>query len=128
MMDESPLFLAPGPLDAALLFEASRILGRHLSVAEALEPFLGLLEREGGLGAGEAVLAGSLVPGARPDELVVAAAPAASGRRGRRVALGEGLAGRAIASERAQAEGAALAQPLFLSGLAVGALVFERPG
>ncbi len=124
MLDESPLLLAPGPGEASLLFEASRILGRHLAVADALEPLLGLLEREGRLGAGEAVLAGSLVPGARGDELLVAASPAEPVRRGRRVGLGEGLAGRAVAAERALSEGGALAQPLFLAGLAVGALVF----
>jgi len=125
MRDESPILLSPDPEDLPLLFEASRILGRYASVAEALEPLLCLLEDRAALEGGEAVLEGAFASGATAGELVVVAAPDRPERLGRSVRLGEGPAGRAMAGARLIAEGKALALPLLLSGVAVGALSFE---
>lgn len=125
MREDSPPLLAPDPEDLPLLFEVSRLLGRHASVADALDPLLRLLEDRGGVCGGEAILEGAFVPGAVVGEFVVAAAPDSSGRLGRSVRLSEGLAGRVLLGSRAIAEGSAFAVPLLLSGAAVGALSFE---
>jgi Nif-specific regulatory protein len=126
MRDESPILLSPDPADLPLLFEVARILGRYASVAEALDPVLRLLEDRASLGGGEAILEGAFAPGSATDELIVVASSDASARLGRSVHLGDGLAGRAVAGARSIVQGCALAVPLVLSSVAVGALSFER--
>ncbi|MDP3176423.1 MAG: hypothetical protein Q8M76_00880, partial [Spirochaetaceae bacterium] len=126
MRDERPTLIAPDPADLPLLFEASRLLGRHTDVAEAMGPLLGLLMDRGGLAGGRAALPGWSSGAGLPDEadiVVVAVAESAdAGLVGKRVEMGEGAMGKALVASAPCLDSGLLALPVALGGSAIGAI------
>jgi Nif-specific regulatory protein len=123
MRDDRPTLLSPDPADLPLLFEASRLLGRHSGLEEAMGPLLALLSDRGALSRGVAALSLS-----DEGEIKVAAVvePADAALTGRRVELDDGLLGKALATASPTFDGENLAVPIVLGGSAVGALSFSR--
>jgi Nif-specific regulatory protein len=125
MRDDRAALLIPDPADLPVLFEASRLLGRHADLAEAMGPLLSLLEDQGGLKGGIAALA-------NPEEgygdlrIVAVADPSDAALIGKRIALGEGMLGKALAAEVSVFEGESFAVPVVIGGAAAGALSFTR--
>ncbi len=125
MRDERQALLIPDPADLPVLFEASRLLGRHADLSEAMGPLLTLLDDKAGLRGGIAALSD-------PDDgygdvrIVAVADPADAALNGKRVPLGEGLLGKALAAEASVSDGEAFAVPVVSGGTAAGALSFSR--
>jgi Nif-specific regulatory protein len=128
MHDERPLFLRPDPGVLPLLFEVSRLLGRHAEIAEALPPLLELLETgDGGSGGGTTLKGGVAalgVPGSGEAPRIVPA-PGAGSSTPRREAAAELLA-RCMREGRPVEDKVDFALPVFAGGEAVGALAFHR--
>jgi len=127
MRDDRQALLIPDPTDLPILFEASRLLGRHADLAEAMGPLLALLEDQGGLVGGIAALADP-DEGYRDVRIIAVADPNDAAQTGKRVALGEGPLGKALASEVSVFEGESFAVPVVSGGGAAGALSFARAG
>jgi Nif-specific regulatory protein len=122
MRDDRPTLLSPDPADLPLLFEATRLLGRHSGLEESMGPLLALLADRGGLARGVAAL-----PLSEEAEIRVAAVvdPADAALPGKRVDLGDGLLGKALATATPAFEGGGFAVPIVLGGAAIGALSFS---
>jgi len=123
MRDERPALLSPDPADLPLLFEAGRLLVRHANLEEAMSPLLAFLADRVDLAGGIAALAMS-----DDGEVRVAAVadPANAALAGKRIELGAGLLGKALATAGPVFEAESLAVPVMLGGSAVGALSFSR--
>ena len=123
MRDERPSLLSPDPADLPLLFEAGRLLVRHASLDEAMSPLLTFLADRADLAGGIAALAFS-----DEGEVRVAAVadPTDAALAGKRIELGGGILGKALASATPAFESEGLAVPVILGGTAVGALSFSR--
>ena len=123
MRDERPALLSPDPSDLPLLFEAGRLLVRHANLEEAMSPLLSFLADRADLAGGIAALAMS-----DDGEVRVAAVadPANAALAGKRIELGAGLLGKALATAGPIFETESLAVPVVLGGSAVGALSFSR--
>jgi Nif-specific regulatory protein len=123
MRDERPALISPSPADLPLLFEAGRLLVRHASLEEAMSPLLTLLADRADLAGGIAALA--LYDDG--DVRVTAVSDAADAAlAGKRVELGVGILGKAVASASPASEGVSVAVPVVFGGNAVGALSFAR--
>jgi Nif-specific regulatory protein len=125
MRDDRSALLIPDPSDLPVLFEASRLLGRHADLAEAMGPLLAILEDIGGLKGGIAALADP-EEGYGDVRIAAVANPADAALIGKRVALGEGLIGKALATEATAWVGDSFAVPVVFGGAAAGALSFAR--
>ena len=90
-------------------------------------PLLALLEDQGGLVGGIAALADP-DEGYRDVRIIAVADPNDAAQTGKRVALGEGPLGKALASEVSVFEGESFAVPVVSGGGAAGALSFARAG
>ena len=123
MRDDRPTLVSPDPADLSLLFEASRLLGRHTVLEEAMGPLLSLLSDRGALSGGVAALALS-----DDGEVRVAAVvdPADAALAGKRVDLDGGILGKALSSASPAFGDESLAVPIVLGGNAAGALYFTR--
>jgi Nif-specific regulatory protein len=88
-------------------------------------PLLAVLEAQGGLKGGIAALADP-EEGYGDVKIVAVSDPADAALIGKRVALGEGLAGKALASEVSVFDGDSFAVPVVSGGAAAGALSFSR--
>jgi Nif-specific regulatory protein len=123
MRVDRPTLIMPDTSDLPCLFEVGRLLVRHASLEEAMGPLLSLLADGSGLSGGMAALSFSEDGEIR---IVAVADPADAARVGRRVDLGSGLLGRAIAEGSTIESSEGLALPILLGGMAVGALSFAR--
>ncbi len=125
MRDERQALLIPDPSDLPVFFEASRLLGRHADLTEAMAPLLALLEDQGGLKGGIAALSDP-EDGYGDVRIVAVADPVDAAQNGKRVTLGEGLLGKALAAESSVFDGEAFSVPVVSGGSAAGALSFAR--
>jgi Nif-specific regulatory protein len=122
MRDDRPALISPAPADLPLLFEAGRLLARHASLEEAMRPLLALLADRADLGGGIAALASN-----DGDVHVTAVSDASdAGLAGKRVELGSGVLGKALASASPAFEDGSTAVPIVFGGNVVGALSFSR--
>jgi Nif-specific regulatory protein len=124
MRDERPALLSPDPADLPLLFEAGRLLVRHSNLEEAMGPLLALLSDRADLDGGIAALTLADDGEVRVTAVSDAADAALAGKR---VELGVGLLGKAIATATPASEEGGIAVPVVLGGSAAGALAFSRP-
>ncbi|MGA2547885.1 MAG: sigma 54-interacting transcriptional regulator [Rectinemataceae bacterium] len=123
MRDDRPALISPSPADLPLLFEAGRLLVRHASLEEAMSPLLALLADRADLAGGIAALALSDDGDVRVTAVSDASDAALAGKR---VELGNGVLGKAIAAASPTFENGSLAVPVVFGGNAVGALSFSR--
>jgi Nif-specific regulatory protein len=123
MRDDRPALISPSPADLPLLFEAGRLLVRHASLEEAMSPLLALLADRADLAGGIAALALSDDGDVRVTAVSDASDAALAGKR---VELGNGVLGKAIAAASPAFENDSLAVPVVFGGNAVGALSFSR--
>jgi len=131
MRDDRSSLLAPSPEDVPLLFESSRLLGRHADLADAMPALVELLESRAGLSLGRAALSSEseepvfVALGAGLDEKllgrVVQLAAAPGAKAGPRVSL---VAKAIVEGKQQNAEGD-IAVPIMVGGSAAGALAFE---
>ncbi len=131
MRDDRSSLLSPSSEDLPLLFEVARLLGRHAELADAMPPFVELVESRTGLRRGLAALSGEadeplfVAAGAEVDETLlgrrVPRGPAADPKADPRVSL----IARAIMEGHSLEGTGRLAVPIIVGGAASGAIAFD---